>query len=138
MACIEARARRKTYGATTALDGVDLTVEEGRIVGLIGPNGAGKSTALQAMLGLIPFEGRLSVLGRDPWTERDALMTEVSFIADVAVLPRWLRVGDALAYVAGLHPRFDRAQAEPLLDRITIQRTRPRRELSNGSATPPH
>ena len=111
MACIEARGLRKAYGTTIALDGIDLRVEEGRIVGLIGPNGAGKTTALNAILGLIPFEGELSVLGRDPWTEREQLMRDVCFIADVAVLPRWIRVSQALDYVAGVHPRFDRAKA---------------------------
>src|SRR3954467_11810530 len=109
MACIQARGLSKAYGKTTALAGVDLTVGEGRILGLIGPNGAGKSTALQAILGLIPYEGDLKVLGLDPWSDRDRLMAEVSFIADVAVLPRWLKVRDALAYVEGVHPRFDRA-----------------------------
>src|SRR3954464_8106048 len=92
MATIEARGLRKTFGSTVALDGIDLHVEEGRIVGLIGPNGAGKTTALNAILGLTPFEGQLTVLGRDPWTERDRLMNDVAFIADVAVLPRWIRV----------------------------------------------
>ena len=138
MACIEARGLRKAYGSTTALDGVDLTVAEGRIVGLIGPNGAGKSTALQAMLGLIPFEGQLTVLGRDPWAERDALMTEVSFIADVAVLPRWLKVAQALDYVAGVHPRFDRAKAEALLARTAVRRGARVGELSKGMVTQLH
>src|SRR5688572_12803300 len=112
MACIEARGLRKSYGTTTALDGIDLDVAEGRILGIIGPNGAGKTTALNAILGLTPYQGELSVLGRDPWTERDRLMRDVSFMADVAVLPRWLRVSQALDYVAGVHPRFDRARAE--------------------------
>ena len=110
MACIEARGLRKAYGETVALDGVNLRVEEGRILGLIGPNGAGKSTALHAILGLTQYQGELRVLGRDPWTERDQLMRDVCFIADVAVLPRWIRVSQALDYVAGVHPRFDRAQ----------------------------
>src|SRR5512143_3473646 len=112
MACIEARHLRKAYGSTVALAGVSLNVEEGRILGLIGPNGAGKSTALNAILGLTPYEGDLKVLGRDPWTERDRLMADVCFIADVAVLPRWMRVSQAVDYVAGVHPRFDRAKAE--------------------------
>src|SRR5262249_14630400 len=99
MPCIEARHLRKTFGSTVALDGIDLTVEEGRIVGLIGPNGAGKTTALKAVLGLTPYEGELKVLGHDPWTERERLMREVCFIADVAVLPPWLRVWQALDYV---------------------------------------
>src|ERR1043165_1491007 len=96
MTVIEARGLRKTYGTTVALDGVSLRVEEGRILGLIGPNGAGKSTALNAILGLTPYQGELKVLGRDPWTERDRLMRDVCFIADVAVLPRWLRVAQTL------------------------------------------
>ncbi len=112
MACIETRGLRKNFGTTAALDGVDLKVEEGRILGLIGPNGAGKSTLLNAALGLVPYEGDLKVLGRDPWAERDQLMRDVCFIADVAVLPRWMRVRQALDYVAGVHPRFDRAKAE--------------------------
>src|ERR1700751_5610484 len=98
MTVIEARGLRKAFGATIALDGVDLRVEEGRILGLIGPNGAGKSTALNAILGLTPYQGELKVLGRDPWQERDRLMRDVSFIADVAVLPPWMRVGQALGY----------------------------------------
>ena len=138
MACIEARGLRKAYGTTVALDGVDLRVEEGRILGLIGPNGAGKSTALNAILGLTPYEGELKVLGRNPWTERDQLMAEVCFIADVAVLPRWMRVSQALDYVAGVHPRFDRARAEAFLAKTTIKRTSKVRELSKGMVTQLH
>jgi ABC-2 type transport system ATP-binding protein len=138
MACIEARGLRKAFGATIALDGVDLRVEEGRILGLIGPNGAGKTTALNAMLGLTPYQGELRVLGRDPWTERDRLMRDVCFIADVAVLPRWLRVSDALDYVAGVHPRFDRAKAEGFLAKTTIRRSSKVRELSKGMVTQLH
>jgi ABC-2 type transport system ATP-binding protein len=138
MACIEARALRKTYGATVALDGVNLRVEEGRIVGLIGPNGAGKTTALNAILGLTPYQGELRVLGRDPWAERDQLMRDVCFIADVAVLPRWIRVSDALDYVAGVHPRFDRAKAETFLARTTIRLTNKVKELSKGMVTQLH
>src|SRR5215471_13192936 len=92
MATIEARGLRKTFGTTVALDGIDLRVEEGRILGIVGPNGAGKTTALNAILGLTWYEGELKVLGRDPWAQRDELMRDVSFIADVAVLPRWIRV----------------------------------------------
>src|ERR1700731_3368619 len=102
MACIEARGLHKAFGTTVALDGVNLRVEEGRILGLIGPNGAGKTTALYAILGLTPYQGELRVLGKDPWTTRDQLMRDVSFIADVAVLPRWIRVSQALDYVAGV------------------------------------
>ena len=138
MPCIEARGLRKTYGTAVALDGIDLRVEEGRILGLIGPNGAGKTTALNAILGLTPFQGELKVLGRDPWTERDQLMRDVCFIADVAVLPRWMRVSQALDYVAGVHPRFDRAKAEAFLARTTIKRTSKVRELSKGMITQLH
>jgi len=135
MTCIEARGLRKAYGTTVALGGVDLRVEEGRILGLIGPNGAGKTTALHAILGLTPYQGELNVLGRDPWTERDQLMRDVCFIADVAVLPRWITVSQALAYVAGVHPRFDRAQAEGFLAKTAIQRSSKVRELSKGMVT---
>jgi ABC-2 type transport system ATP-binding protein len=138
MACIEARGLRKTYGKTVALDGVDLKIDEGRIVGLIGPNGAGKTTALNAVLGLVPYEGELRVLGRDPWSERDRLMRDVCFIADVAVLPRWMRVAQALDYVAGVHPRFDRAKAETFLAGTSIQRQSKVRELSKGMVTQLH
>ena len=138
MAIIEARGLRKAFGATTALDGIDLTVGEGRIVGLIGPNGAGKSTAFGAILGLTPCEGELKVLGLDPWGQRDRLMSQVCFIADVAVLPRWMRVREALDYVAGVHPRFDRAKAEAFLSRTTIKRSSRIRELSKGMVTQLH
>src|SRR6478736_1457682 len=138
MACIEARGLRKTFGSTVALDGVDLKVEQGRIVGLIGPNGAGKTTALDVIVGLTPYEGALKVLGRDPWNERDQLMRDVSFIADVAVLPRWIRVSQLLDYVAGVHPRFDRVKAENFLARTTIKRTSKVRELSKGMVAQLH
>jgi ABC-2 type transport system ATP-binding protein len=138
MSCIEARGLRKTYGTTVALDGVDLRIEEGRIVGLIGPNGAGKSTLLNAILGLTPYEGDLSVLGLNPWNARDRLMRDVCFIADVAVLPRWLRVSQAVDYVAGVHPRFDRAKAEAFLARTQIKKTSRVRELSKGMVTQLH
>jgi ABC-2 type transport system ATP-binding protein len=138
MACIEARGLRKTFGSTVALDGVDLSVEEGRILGLIGPNGAGKTTALNAILGLTPYRGDLRVLGRDPWTERDQLMRDVCFIADVAVLPRWIRVSQVVDFVAGVHPRFDRAKAEQFLDRTTIRRNSRVRHLSKGMVAQLH
>src|ERR1700730_11352660 len=115
MTCIEARGLRKAFGTTIALDGIDLRVEEGRILGLIGPNGAGKTTALNAILGLTPYQGELKVLGRVPWTERDHLMRDVSFVAEIALLQRWIKVSQALDYVAGVHPRFDRAKAEGFL-----------------------
>jgi ABC-2 type transport system ATP-binding protein len=138
MACIEARGLRKAYGKTVALDGMNLRVEEGRILGLIGPNGAGKTTALNAILGLTAYEGELRVLGRDPWSERDRLMLDVCFIADVAVLPRWMRVSQSLDYVAGVHPRFDRAKAEGFLEKTDILRTSKIRELSKGMVTQLH
>ncbi len=138
MAVVTAKNLRKTFGSTVALDGVNLTIEEGRIVGLIGPNGAGKSTALGAMLGLIPFEGELDVLGRNPWTARDQLMNDVCFIADVAVLPRWMKVSNALDYVAGVHPKFDRAKAEAFLAKTTIKRSSRVRALSKGMVAQLH
>jgi ABC-2 type transport system ATP-binding protein len=138
MTVIEARGLRKTFGTTIALDGVNLRVEEGRILGLIGPNGAGKSTALNAILGLTSYQGELKVLGRDPWTERDQLMCDVCFIADVAVLPRWIGVSQALDYVAGVHPRFDRAKAEGFLAKTDIRRASKVRELSKGMVTQLH
>jgi ABC-2 type transport system ATP-binding protein len=138
MSVIEARGFRKVYGTNIALDSVNLRVEEGRILGLIGSNGAGKSTALNAILGLIPYQGDLKVLGRDPWTERDLLMRDVCFIADVAVLPRWMRVSQALDYVAGVHPRFDRAKAEGFLTKTAIRLASKIRELSKGMVTQLH
>ena len=138
MACIESHGLRKAYGTTVALDGIDLRVEEGRIVGLIGPNGAGKTTALNAILGLTPYQGELRVLGRDPWRERDELMLDVCFMADVAVLPRWIRVAQVLDYVAGVHPRFNRAKAEGFLAKTTIGRAKKVRELSKGMVTQLH
>ena len=138
MACIEARGLRKAFGTTVAVDGLDLRVEEGRILGLIGPNGAGKTTALNAILGLTAYQGELRVLGRDPWIERDRLMRDVCFIADVAVLPRWMRVSQALDFVAGVHPRFDRAKAEGFLAKTTIKRTSRVKELSKGMVAQLH
>src|ERR1700694_5684267 len=138
MACIEARGLRKAFGTTIAVDGINLRVEEGRILGLIGPNGAGKTTALNAILGLTTYQGELKVLGRDPGTERDRLMRDVCFISDVAVLPRWIKVSQALDYVEGVHPRFDRAKAEDFLAKTTIGRDRKIRELSKGMVTQLH
>jgi ABC-2 type transport system ATP-binding protein len=138
MTVIEARGLRKAFGATVAVDGINLRVEEGRTLGLIGPNGAGKSTALNAILGLTQYQGELKVLGRDPWTERDQLMREVCFIADVAVLPRWMRVSQALEFLTGVHPRFDRAKAEGFLAKTTIKPRNKVRELSKGMVTQLH
>jgi len=135
---IEAQGLTKRYGAKTALAGVNFQVEAGRIVGLIGPNGAGKTTALKAILGLTTYEGQLRVLGRDPHAERDALMREVCFMADVAVLPRWLRVSQALDYCAGVHPRFERERAQDFLRKTDIRPHSRVRELSKGMVTQLH
>jgi ABC-2 type transport system ATP-binding protein len=138
MACIEARGLRKAFGPTVVLDGIDVRVNEGRIAGLIGPNGAGKTTVLNAILGLTTHEGELKVLGRDPWADRDRLMRDVCFMADVAVLPRWMRVAQLLDYVAGVHPHFDRGKAETFLAKTTIKRAGKIRELSKGMVTQLH
>ena len=138
MAPIEARGLRKTFGTTVALDSIDLHVEEGRILGLIGPNGAGKTTALNAILGLTSYEGELRILGRDPWSNRDELMRDVSFIADVAVLPRWIRVSQLLEYMTGVHPKFGRTKAESFLAKTTIERRKKVRELSKGMVAQLH
>jgi ABC-2 type transport system ATP-binding protein len=138
MTVIEAHGLRKAFGTTIALDSVNLRVDEGRILGLIGPNGAGKSTALNAILGLTQYQGELRVLGRDPWLERDQLMRDICFISDVAVLPRWMRVSQALDYVAGVHPRFDRAKAEGFLTKTDIKRASRVRELSKGMVAQLH
>src|SRR5260221_5922560 len=138
MACIEARGLRKAFGTTVAVDGIDLRVEEGRILGLIGPNGAGKTTALNAILGLTPYQGQLKVLGRDPWTEREQLMRDVCFIADVAGLPRWMRVWQTLDYLPGVRPRLHRARAEGFLAKTTIRHASKVRELSKGMVAQLH
>ncbi len=129
---ISARNLRKAYKNKLALADTSFEVRSGRIVGLIGPNGAGKTTALKAILGLIPFEGDLSVLGRDPRTERDDLMNDVCFIADVAVLPRWMRVREAIEFVAGVHPRFDRARCERFMAGTQLTPQMRVREMSKG------
>lgn len=136
---ITAKDLRKRYGTqTVALDGASFNVGRGRIVGLMGPNGAGKTTALKAILGLTPFEGHLDVLGRDPRRERDSLMQDVCFIADVAVLPKWLRVDHAIDYVAGVHPRFSRERADKVLAGTEIRRRSKVGELSKGMITQLH
>ena len=131
-AVIHARGLSKKYGTTVALDAVDFEIESGRIVGLIGPNGAGKTTALKSILGLSEFEGELSVLGLDPRSQRAKLMEQVCFIADVAVLPRWIRVSEAINFVAGVHPRFSRAKCEAFLARTKITPKMRVREMSKG------
>ncbi len=137
-AIIEARGLKKSYGATRAVDSVSFDIQPGRIVGLIGPNGAGKTTLFKAILGLTHFEGELRVLGRDPRAERNELMQDVCFIADVAVLPRWLRVNQALDFVGGVHPRFDRARATDFLRKTDIKMSSRVRELSKGMVTQLH
>ena len=137
-ACIEARGLRKSYGKSPALDGLDLRIPEGRIVGLIGRNGAGKTTALMAMLGLTRCEGDLRVLGLDPWRDREALLREAFFVADVASMPRWLRARDALDYLDAVHPRFDHAKARRLLDETDIPDTARVHSLSKGMAAQLH
>jgi len=137
-AVIEARGLKKTYGVTTAVDSVSFTIQPGRIVGLIGPNGAGKTSLFKAILGLTQFDGDLRVLGRDPRSERNDLMQDVCFIADVAVLPRWLRVSQALDFVAGIHPRFARSRATEFLRTTDIKMSSRVRELSKGMVTQLH
>ena len=131
-AVIQARNLSKQFGATRALDGASFEIAEGRIVGLIGPNGAGKTTALKAILGLTDFSGELSVLGVDPRKQRPQLMQQVCFIADVAVLPRWLRVSEAVDFVAGVHPRFSREKCQHFLARTKLQPTMRVRQMSKG------
>ena len=138
MATIEARHLRKVFGTTVAINDIDLRVAEGRILGIIGPNGAGKTTLLNAILGLTAYQGELRVLGRDPWAERDQLMCDVSFIADVAVLPRWIRVSQLLDYVAGVHPKFDRAKAESFLAKTPVKHISRVRQLSKGMVAQLH
>jgi ABC-2 type transport system ATP-binding protein len=137
-ALIEARDLSKRYGKQVALDRVNFTVETGRIVGLIGPNGAGKTSALRAMLGLTSYQGELRVLGREPFSNRAALMRDACFIADVAVMPPWLRVDQAIDFVAAIHPRFRRDRAADLLAKTQIGGTRRIRELSKGMKTQVH
>jgi ABC-2 type transport system ATP-binding protein len=135
---IEARGLSKRYGSFVALDRADFVVQPGRIVGLIGPNGAGKTTALRAVLGLTTYEGELHVLGREPFAERALVMQEASFIADVAVLPAWMRVQQAIDFVAGVHPRFRRERAEALLAKTDIGTRRRIGQLSKGMKTMVH
>jgi ABC-2 type transport system ATP-binding protein len=137
-AVIEARGLRKFYGSNRALEDVTFSVAPGRIVGMIGANGAGKTTALKAILGLTSYKGDLTVLGRNPRTQRDELMRDVCFIADVAVLPRWLKVSQALDYVAGVHPRFNRVRAEEFLRKTDLKMKSRVRELSKGMVTQLH
>ena len=135
---ISAKGLTRRYGKTVAVDNISFDIPEGRIIGLIGPNGSGKTTALKAILGLSPFEGELKVLGLDPRTHRDELMQQVCFIADVAILPRWLRVKDAVDFVAGVHPKFDRAKAERYLANTKLKPTMKVKEMSKGMVVQLH
>ena len=137
-AIIEAKGLVKNFGKTRALDGASFSIEEGRIVGLIGPNGAGKTTALKAILGLTNYEGELKVLGLDPYRDRDQLMHEVCFIADVAVLPRWLIVRDAVDFMEAIHPKFDRSRSLDFLSRTDVSLSKKIGELSKGMVTQLH
>jgi ABC-2 type transport system ATP-binding protein len=137
-AIITASNLTKQYGKKPALDGASFTVEAGRIVGLIGPNGSGKTTTLKAILGLTQFDGALSVLGMDPRTQREALMNDVCFIADVAILPRWLKVKDAIAFVEGVHPKFDRSKAEKYLAHTKLSPDMKVKAMSKGMVVQLH
>jgi len=137
-AIITASSLSKRYGKHTALDGTSFTVDAGRIVGLIGPNGSGKTTTLKAILGLTPFEGQLSVLGMDPRTQREALMNDVCFIADVAILPKWLKVRDAIDFVEGVHPRFDRNKAEKYIANTKLKPDMKVKAMSKGMVVQLH
>lgn len=137
-AVIKARGLNKRYGSKRVLDNIDLDLMPGRILGLIGPNGAGKTTLLKTILGLAPAQGELSVLGLNPRTQRTQMLTEISFIADTAILPRWLKVKEALGYLEGVHPRFDRAKAEAFLQRTEVGKEQLVRQLSKGMLTQLH
>jgi ABC-2 type transport system ATP-binding protein len=137
-AVITATGLSKRYGKQAAVDNISFSIPAGRIVGLIGPNGSGKTTTLKAALGLVPFDGELNVLGYDPRTERDALMKEVCFIADVAILPKWLAVGDAIDFVAGIHPRFDRKKAERYIAATKLKPSMKVKSMSKGMVVQLH
>lgn len=135
---IEANALRRSFGDLDAVDSVDLSIEAGNVIGLIGPNGAGKTTLLRALLGLTRYEGELSVLGYDPQSDHARMMEEVCFIADTAVLPRWMRVEELLDYVTGTHPRFRRDQAEAFLAQTDVDARRRVGDLSKGMTVQLH
>jgi len=135
---VEAKSLTKNYGSFAALDGVDLTIPKGAISGLIGPNGAGKTTTLKALIGLCDVDGELSVAGRDPRIARHKLMEDVCFIADVGILPKWLKVSHVIDYVEGVHPRFDRKKAEKFLSTTDIPANKRIKDLSKGMVTQLH
>ena len=135
---VEARGLTRTFGDLKAVDHVDFTVPPGSVLGLIGPNGAGKTTLLRALLGLTEYQGELDVLGNKPRSQRSQLMEEVCFIADTAVLPRWMQVSQLLDYASGVHPRFDRALAEDYLKDTDVRLNRRIRELSKGMMVQVH
>ena len=137
-AVISAKGLSKRYGKQVAVDNISFDIPAGRIVGLIGPNGSGKTTTLKAALGLVPYDGELSVLGLDPRTQRDALMQDVCFIADVAILPRWLKVGDAIDFVEGVHPRFSREKAERYLAHTKLNKNMKVKAMSKGMVVQLH
>ena len=135
---VSAHGVSKHFGSFRAVDNVSFEIEEGKIVGLIGPNGAGKTTLLKALLGLTDCEGQLSVLGLDPFKRRKELMQNICFIADVAVLPRWIKVSQLLDYVDAIHPNFSRKRANELLKQTKIHSDSKVRELSKGMVTQLH
>ncbi len=133
-----ARGLTRRYGDTLALNNVDFTIERGRIVGLVGPNGAGKTTALRALLGLTDYEGELDVLGCSPQRERAKLMERACFIADISVLPRWLKVRDAIEFMDGTHPSFSRQRAHEFLERTSVRIDHKVKQLSKGMVAQLH
>ena len=135
---VEAKSLTKNYGSFTALDGVDLTIPRGAISGLIGPNGAGKTTTLKALIGLCDVDGELSVAGRDPRIARHKLMEDVCFIADVGILPKWIKVSQVIDYVEAVHPRFERKKAEKFLSTTDIPANKRIKDLSKGMVTQLH
>lgn len=137
-AIIQARGLSKSFGNTRALDNVTFTIPGGRIVGLIGPNGAGKTTALKAILGLTPYQGELKVLGLDPHRQRQQLMQQVCFIADTAILPRWIRTRELIEFVERVHPRFSRDKCLRFLEHTKITQDMKVKAMSKGMVVQLH
>ena len=135
---VSAQGVTKNFGSFKAVDNVSFEIESGKILGLIGPNGAGKTTLLKALLGLTDCEGQMSVMGLDPFKQRKELMQNICFIADVAVLPRWIKVTQLLDYVEAIHPNFSRKRAEELLQQTKIMSGSKVKELSKGMVTQLH